>query len=93
MNRQKLLQGVVCVGLVAFLISGCGGAPQSEAAAPTVASPTPTPMPGLEGKRALFVVPDRYLEAEYDLPRSILEGSGVLITVASWSMDEVLGTK
>ena len=93
MNCRKLSLGVVCLGLIAFLIGGCGGAPQREAAAPTAVSPTPAPLPGLVGKHALFVVPDRYIEAEYDLPRSILEGSGARITVASWTVDELLGTK
>lgn len=93
MNFRRLLQGVICMGLVTFFIGGCGSAPQGEVLAPTAAPLLPTPMPGLEGKRALFVVPDRYREAEYDLPRSILEGSGAQVTVASWSLDELLGTK
>jgi protease I len=44
------------------------------------------------GKHALFVVPDRYIEAEYRVPRRILEELGASVTVASWSLDDLLGT-
>jgi protease I len=46
----------------------------------------------LDGKHALFVVPDRFSDLEYRIPRSILEDLGAVITVASWSTDAVLGS-
>jgi putative intracellular protease/amidase len=49
-------------------------------------------MTRLDGQQALFVLPDRFSGSEYDLPRDILEGLGVVVTVASWSSDPVLGS-
>jgi putative intracellular protease/amidase len=46
----------------------------------------------LDGKHVLFVVPDRFREAEHRIPRRILEDLGVRVTVASWSLDPLLGT-
>jgi putative intracellular protease/amidase len=46
----------------------------------------------LDGQRALFVLPDRFSANEYSIPRDILEGLGVAVTVAAWSPDPVLGS-
>jgi protease I len=50
-------------------------------------------MARLDGQRALFVVPDRFSEVEYDIPRRLLEELGVVVTVASWTADAVTGSR
>ena len=90
MNHQKLSQAVAFLGLVALLAGGCGSAQSDGVGAPTVMPPTA--VVELEGRHALFVVPDRYVEAEYRVPRGILEELGTLVTVASWTLDELVGT-
>lgn len=90
MNCQKLSQLVACLGLIALFVGGCGSAQPEQAAASTPIPPTP--MARLDGKHVLFVVPDRFSDSEYRIPRSILEELGALVTVASWSPDALLGT-
>ena len=58
---------------------------------PTLIPPTPTPMTRLDGKRALFVIYERFEDNEYGIPRAILEDLGVVVTVASLSSDVVTG--
>ena len=90
MNRQRSLQPMVCLVLVALLLVGCGGGQVQPASTPT---PVPqAPMARLDGQRALFVLPDRFSANEYTIPRNILEELGVSVTVASWSPDPVLGS-
>jgi protease I len=48
-------------------------------------------MTRLDGKQALFVVYNRFSETEYKTPRAILEGLGVVVVVASSSLDAMLG--
>ena len=48
-------------------------------------------MERLDGKRALFVIYDRFEEDEYGIPRAILEDLGVVVIVASLSSDVVKG--
>ena len=89
MNRQWLLQQVVCLIVVALLLAGCSGI-QVE---PT-ATPTSTPRfddKGLNDKRVLFVIYSRFEESEYGIPRAILEDKGAVITVASSSSDVLAG--
>jgi len=96
-NRQQLLQQMVCLGLVALLLVGCGGVQVEPTARPTPAPPTPTAKPTLvtrpDAKRALFVIYARFEETEYGIPRAILEDQGVAVTVASLSSDVVKGDK
>ena len=49
-------------------------------------------MARLDGKHVLFVVPDRFSDSEYRIPRNILEELGAHFTIASWSLDALLGT-
>jgi len=48
-------------------------------------------MKRLDGKRALFVIYNRFHEDEYGIPRAILEDLGVVVIVASPSSDVVKG--
>jgi protease I len=48
-------------------------------------------MPRLDGKRALFVIYERFEDNEYGIPRAILEDLGVVVTVAAPSSDIVKG--
>jgi protease I len=109
MNRQQLLLQMVCLGLVALLLVGCGGAqveptamptpiPSTPTATVTPVPPTPTsipltpvPMTRLDGKRALFVIYERFEDNEYGIPRAILEDLGVAVTVAALSSDVMKG--
>ena len=50
-------------------------------------------MTRLDGKRALFVIYERFEENEYGIPRTILEDLGVVVTVGSLSSDVVKGHK
>jgi protease I len=72
MNHRWLRQ-MVCLGLVALLLAGCGGAQADD------------------GKQALFVIYDRFEEQEYGETRAVLEDKGVVVTVASSSLDVVTG--
>lgn len=49
-------------------------------------------MARLDGKHILFVVPDRFSDSEYRIPRRILEELGAHFAIASWSLDALLGT-
>jgi hypothetical protein len=51
------------------------------------------PMSTPESKRAVFVLYGGFAEPEYDQPRAILEDMGVIVTVASSSLDIVKGTE
>jgi len=77
MNRRRLHQQMVCLGLVALLLIGCSGA---QATRP-------------DSKRALFVVYERFEESEYGIPRAILEDRQVVVTVASVRSGAVTGHK
>ena len=108
MNRRRLLERMACLGLVALLLVGCAGAqveptappspipttatPTPVPGTPTPIPPTPTPLKRLDGKRALFVIYDRFQEDEYGIPRAILEDLGVIVIVASLSSDVVKGS-
>ena len=48
-------------------------------------------MKRLDGKRALFVIYDRFQEDEYGIPRAILGDLGAIVTVATLSSDVVKG--
>ena len=88
-----LLPGVLIgLSVAALLLAGCNDTPVQPVSSPTLVSPTAAPLARLDGKRALFVVPDRFREAEHRIPREILEDLGVRVTVASWSLDPLLGT-
>jgi putative intracellular protease/amidase len=52
-----------------------------------------TPLARLDGKRALFVIYNRFEEDEYGIPRAILEQLGVAVTVASSSLEIRTGTR
>jgi hypothetical protein len=78
MNRPRFLLHTVILALVAVSLVGC--------------SVAPTPLARLDGKCALFIVPDRFSDVEYRIPRRILEELGVVVTVASWSSEAVMGS-
>ena len=64
--------------------------PTARAAAPPTPAPVSlasTPLTKLNGKRALFVIYNRFQEDEYGIPRAILEQLGVTVTVASSTLD------
>jgi hypothetical protein len=90
MNHQQSLRAMACLGLVALLLVGCSGGQVQPTATSTTAPQTP--MERLDGQRALFVLPDRFSDSEYSIPRDILEGLGVVVTVASWSSNPVMGS-
>jgi len=60
---------------------------------PSETSPTLTsiPMPSTTTKRALFVIYEQFEETEYSKPRTILEDAGVVVSIASSSLDTVKG--
>ncbi len=91
MNRQQLRQPMVCLGLVVLLLVGCGGAIAESTAVPTPFPPKPTLAIGPDTERALFVIYPRFEEDEYNIPRAVLEDAGVVVTVASPSLDLVKG--
>ena len=100
MNRQQLLRQMACLGLAVLLLAGCGGAQVEPTTTPTplptISTATrtpvpPTPMRTLEGQQALFVLYELFEEQEYGEPRAILEDKGVIITVASSSLDVLTG--
>jgi putative intracellular protease/amidase len=88
-NRNQAEWPVIFATLciAALLLSGCSGG--EDGPPPTL---TPVPLARHDGKQALFVLGDRFSASEYYVPRSILEGLGVDITVGSWSLEEVLGS-
>ena len=91
MNRQQLRQSMICLSLVVLLLAGCGGVQAGPTAVPTPVPPIPTPVTEPGAKRALFVIYPRFEEDEYNIPRSVLENAGVVVTVASSSLDLVKG--
>jgi protease I len=48
-------------------------------------------MARLDGKRALFVIYERFEDNEYGVPRAILEDLGVVVTVCSLTTDVMRG--
>jgi len=93
---------MACLAIAVSLLAGCAGAQVEPAATPTPPSPTPTetptpvpppatPLARLDGKRALFVIYDRFQEDELGIPRAILENLGVVVTVGSVTTDGVKG--
>jgi protease I len=69
--------------------------PTARAAAPPAPAPVSLasrPLTKLSGKRALFVIYNRFQQDEYELPRAILEQLGVAVTVASSTLDVRAGT-
>lgn len=91
MNRWKALWIVIGLGLEVLALPGCGAAAK-PAATPTPGLPSSVPLPQLDGKRALFVVPDRFIAIEYRAPRRILEQLGATVTVGSWSLEALTGS-
>jgi protease I len=91
-NRRQWLWQVICIASLVLPLVACSGAQVEPTTGPTTVPPTPIPLPRLDGKHALFVVPDRFSDVEYRIPRSILEELGAVITVASWSSDPLLGS-
>jgi protease I len=101
--RHCWQQAVVCLALVAVLAAGCGGleveptatppppSPTSVPTMPAPTGPTSTPMARLDGKRALFVIYERFEDNELGIPRAILEDLGVVVTVASLTTDVMRG--
>lgn len=77
-SHRRLPKQMVCPSLAALLLAGCGGA-QVE----------PTSLQTLTGKRALFVIYRQFQSHEYGKPRTILEDRGVIVAVASSSLDGV----
>jgi protease I len=61
--------------------------PSEEAEEPTEAAPPATPVT----KQALFVIYPQFEGTEYNEPRKILENAGIIVTVASTSLDAVIG--
>jgi protease I len=49
-------------------------------------------MTRLDGMAALFVLPEKFSQSEYSVPRAILEDLGASVVVASWTSDAVLGS-
>jgi protease I len=88
-NRQQWLQPMVCLSLVVLLLAGCGGVQAEPTAVPTPVPPKPTLAIG--ATRALLVIYPRFEEDEYNIPRAVLEDAGVVVTVASPSLDLVKG--
>jgi protease I len=69
--------------------------PPLASAVPVPTTPAPTwstPLTRLDGKRALFVLYNRFQEDEYSIPRAILEQLGISVTVASSTLDVRTGT-
>lgn len=69
--------------------------PTLTSAAPVPPKPAPTwstPLTRLNGKRALFVLYNRFQEDEYSIPRAILEQLSVSVTVTSSTLDVKTGT-
>jgi protease I len=102
MNRRQLLEPMACLGLAVLLLAGCAGSQVEATATPTPLPPTPTATPTavpppstglarLDGKRALFVIYDRFHEDELGVPRAILENLGVVVAVGSVTTDAVKG--
>jgi protease I len=89
MNRQQLRQPMICLSLVVLLLVGCGGVQAEPTAVPTPVPPKPTLAIG--ATRALLVIYPRFEEDEYNIPRAVLEDAGVVVTVASPSLDLVKG--
>lgn len=89
MNRQRLRQPIICLSLVVLLLIGCGDVQVEPTAAPTPVPPKPTLAIG--ATRALLVIYPRFEEDEYNIPRAVLEDAGVVVTVASPSLDLVKG--
>jgi transcriptional regulator GlxA family with amidase domain len=92
MNRQQMLQLVICLGFIAALLAGCGGMQVNPTATTSPLPPIPTPMTRLDGQRVLFVVYDHFSQSEFDIPCAILEDLGVVITIASSSTDTLIGS-
>ena len=64
--------------------------PTARTAVPPTPAPVSlasTPLTRLDGKRALFVIYNRFQEDEYGIPRAILEQLGVAVDVASSTLD------
>lgn len=61
---------------------------EEAAEEPTEAAP-PTALPVT--KQALFIIYAQFEETEYSKPRTILQDAGVIVTVASTSLDAVTG--
>ena len=89
MNRQQPLKQMAYLGLLVMLLAGCAGGHDEPAAPPTAPAAN---LPRLDGKRALFVLYDRFMDTEYSIPRRILEDLGATVTVASSSPDALLGS-
>jgi protease I len=88
-NRQKLRQAMICLSLVVLLLAGCGGLQAEPTAVPTPVPPKPTLAIG--ATRALLVIYPRFEDHEYNIPRTVLEDAGVVVTVAAPSLDLVKG--
>jgi putative intracellular protease/amidase len=93
MNYQHWAIWTARLGLVAvLLIVGCGAVPREPASTPASSLKKLEPVTRLDGKLALFVLPERFSESEYSVPRAILEDLGAAVVVASWTSEAVLGS-
>jgi len=95
---------IVVVLLLASLVTACASSAPSSAPPTEMPSTTESPQqgqPAEEGaaeeptppaaKLALFVIYNQFHETEYGEPRAVLEDAGVIVTVASSSLDAVTG--
>ena len=94
MNHQHWATRTARLGLVAvLLVVGCGAGPPELVVTQDSSLETPKVVTRLDGKLALFVLPERFSENEYSVPRAILEDLGAMVVVASWTSDPVLGSR
>ena len=89
MNPHGFLKQIAHLSLLAMLLVGCIGGRQEPTPIP---DPPPTNLTGLDGKRALFILYDRFMDSEYSIPRRILEDLGATTAVASSSSSALLGS-
>lgn len=93
---KERIAGCIITVVLAILIGLTAYATAQQAQTQTT---TDAPTPCCQGevdtdtqaKRALFVVFNRFSEEEYDAARSVLEDKGVVVTVASASLEALTG--
>jgi putative intracellular protease/amidase len=78
--RIQLMQAI-CLGIISVFLAGC-----SVIRIDPTPIPSPTPVPPT---RALLVIQEHFNESEYSEPRTLLEEEGVVVTVASFTMEVV----
>jgi putative intracellular protease/amidase len=88
----QILAVLVALGFAALPVLGCSGGRAEPAANATPVPPTSVPLPRIDGRRVLFVVPDGFIDIEYRITRRILEEVGATIIIASWSTDALVGS-